>query len=594
MPALRLVAPPSWSDDDGGESAGVVTIHAGQRVKLHLHVHDALGRPATAGGERVVGRLLCDGGDDYFVGAPPPARMSRTSRRRSRRRRRRAARLWRAAPCGGGAASAAIRAPSEEAKRAGAKRAQEAIDAALLVDVEDEFNGKYEIAMRPRREGAYMLFVLLNGRHVLGSPQPMLVVASKPAAAQSMLVGVQTSPKADEEAVLHLLLRDEFGNELALPPGLLDLSVRLEDAPSSAAGGGEGAGASALLASMSRLDRQMDLMEVPEALRAAERKRASLPPPETSYTLRGDGVVVVRCRTQRAGRYALTCALNGVSVQGSPAPVTVSSGAAHAPSCYAHADTIKSVVAGSATGLVVRCYDRFGNDACDESNVLVGSFTRESSRVALSRLPPVRARPPEPPGTAVLTFTPHRAEALSLEVSMNGQPITESPFAVGVVPGAAAAITSSLQGDGLLGAVVKRGGELRGLSWKRMTRGQSMRRRRRRGGDHVAQRSRLAAEPAGICARQWSRHSSSESSRGERRRRRRRRLPVHGCTKARHRSAIPSGDGRQAAWHRDRPWRWVVRPRVQGAAGRMARRGADQWAAGRADAVLRVQRDRCA
>ena len=68
---------------------------------------------------------------------------------------------------------------------------------------------------------------------MLGSPQPMLVVASKPAAAQSMLVGVQTSPKA-EEAVLHA--RDEFGNELALPPVLLDLSVRLEDAPSSAAG----------------------------------------------------------------------------------------------------------------------------------------------------------------------------------------------------------------------------------------------------------------------------------------------------------------------------------------------------------------------
>ena len=56
---------------------------------------------------------------------------------------------------------------------------------------------------------------------------------------------------------------------------------------------------------MSRLDRQMDLMEVPEAWPG--RKRASLPPPETSYTLRGDGVVV-RCRTQRAGRYALTCA----------------------------------------------------------------------------------------------------------------------------------------------------------------------------------------------------------------------------------------------------------------------------------------------
>ena len=154
---------------------------------------------------------------------------------------------------------------------------------------------------------------------------------------------------------------------------------------------------------------------------------------------------------------------------------------------------------------------------------------------------------------------------------MNGQPITESPFAVGVVPGAAAAITSSLQGDGLLGAAVSAAA----------TAGLVLEAHDAWGTDaspaapveitlrnvHDSPLSRLSARGSGAGT------AAARAAGGGAARRRRRRLPVHGARRGTAARSF-SGDGRQAAWHRLRPRRRHIHPRVQGAAWRMDRRRA--------------------
>ena len=501
----RLELPKEWTsnddddDDDDDENGGGAKpavyveprIHAGKRLKLTLRVFDALGNRMTSGGDRVVARLLWDGGDELLVGSAASSQAAEDAANAVTTAARVAAQAAAAGVGagggkgkGGGEAASRLLAvqqqaasrlestmmggpggggggPSEEAKAEAAERAQDALEAAKSVDVDDGYDGTYEITTRPRREGSYRLIVLLNGEHVLGSPQPLHVNASKPSPRHCVLMPVRTLPKAGDAATLHLMLRDEFGNELQSPAGALKLDLVMEEA---CAPGDE---SNALLGgSIARLERSMDLMEAPEALKKAEAEKASRKPPEPSYVLRDDGVVVITCRSQRAGRYTLRAKLDGAEVLKSPATITVGAKAAHAPCCFAHAQAVRTVVAGCAAGLVVRCFDDFGNDACDDSNVLEGALSEERTGSALampSRLPRVRARPPEPPGTAVLMFTPHRVGELALAASMNGLPIPGSPFSITVVPGEPHAISSRIHGDGLQGAVVRRGGLARRL-----------------------------------------------------------------------------------------------------------------------------------
>ena len=350
--------------------------------------------------------------------------MSRTSRRRSPRRRRRTARRLRRALRR--ARGERCRPRPRRRRSARGKRAQEAIDAALLVDVEDEFNGKYEIAMRPAR-GAYMLFVLLNGRHVSARRSRC---SSSPQAGGGAVdaVGADVARRMRR---CHLL-RDEFGNELALPPVLLDLSVRLEDVPPSAAGAG-GAGASALLASMSRLDRQMDLMEVPEALRAAERKRASLPPRDElhaaatasswSDAARSAGGTPSRARSTawRAG----VAGGDGLT------------GAAHAPSCYL--TRTQSRASSRAARRASWCAATTDSATTRATKQCAG--WQLHARVVARALRGCRPCARVHPSRRALQSSPSRHTARSPLARGEHEWTADhrEPFAVGVVPGAAAA-----------------------------------------------------------------------------------------------------------------------------------------------------------
>ena len=436
----RLLVPDEWSESHVG------LLPAGKRCKLKLQVYDTAGRKATAGGERVVARLLWDGGDEYLVGTDPGTSSQEDI----------AAAMHAAAVRGDGAAPFA---PSTEERQEADERAKGAIAAALLVDVDDSMDGTYEISMRPRREGEYSLCVWLNGELVLGSPQQLRVLASKPYAHQCELLPVRVLPKCAEHGIAHLVLRDEFGNDLAYPPEAQDRNLNLQLSITKADGPED-----ALSGAMARLERFNDTMEDEGSTREAERRKASRPPPSAQYVLRDDGVVVIKVYSEISGKFALTAILDGVNVKGSGIKFDFSPGAAYAPCCWAHSDAIRKIVAGRACGLVVRCFDEFGNDVCDDMNDLVGRLSRDGPATALqARLPPVRARPPEPPGSSVLMFTPTKAAEYLLEATMNGRPLPGSPFPITVQPGKAEAITSMLHGEGLEGAVVRRGGLKRTL-----------------------------------------------------------------------------------------------------------------------------------
>ena len=290
--------------------------------------------------------------------------------------------------------------------------------------------------MRPRREGVYQLCVLLNSEHVLGSPHLLTVYAAKPAAALCVLVPRHAEGRAGgAAATFDLFLRDEFGNELSSPPGSgLDLAFTPRPDASR----------EALEGSISNLEKGMDLLEAPEEARAAAAAReaaaAERAPPTASWVVRSDGVVGVSVSSEAAGAFLLRASLDGVEVlcatrprplppalshrlspplavfappsaqvRNSPAPFVVAAGPAAAGRSFARPEALASVRAGSAAALAVRCFDAFGNDACDAADVLAGELRRVGPAPLIdSRLPPVRARPPQPPGTAALMFTPSK------------------------------------------------------------------------------------------------------------------------------------------------------------------------------------------
>ena len=448
-----LEVPSSWTEEPPAQ------LLAGKRVKMLLRVHDAAGVAAASGGERVVARLLWDGGDEHLVGSAENGEACQVAEDAAAAVTAAASKSTAAANTGhvSAVSMAPPTAPLPEVVEAAEKAAREAISASLLVDVDDCMDGTYEIVMRPRREGLHALHVLLNGEHVLGSPQPVRVLASRPNASQCQLVAVRThapvgATVTTENVMVHLLLRDEFGNELAVPPGALDLDLTATTQSEPQGSAQEATGAA-------------DAAAVRELLGTQRESRSSASPPEITHTFRDDGVVVIQMRSLVSGRFNLTVTLDGQQVKGSPLTVEHTAGPAFAPRCHVHANGVANAVAGQVASLVVRCYDAHGNHACDDANLLVGTLIRtDATSLALPpRLPPVRARPPEPPGTSVLMFTPTKAATYQLEARMNGQPLPGSPFSVAVTAGDAAAVASSLTGEGLAGAVVRRGGLSRTL-----------------------------------------------------------------------------------------------------------------------------------
>jgi L-threonylcarbamoyladenylate synthase len=147
-------------------------------------------------------------------------------------------------------------------------KCQAALAAAKLVDVDDNYDGTYDVIIRPRREGLYQLHVLLNGELVLGSPQRLRVIAAKPAAEHCILVPVLFEAVVGAQVTFSLQLRDEFGNELSSPPGTLALDF----IPSRAGGTVD-----TLSSSVSSIERSMDLLEAPEVVREASSRQQARP-----------------------------------------------------------------------------------------------------------------------------------------------------------------------------------------------------------------------------------------------------------------------------------------------------------------------------
>ena len=143
--------------------------------------------------------------------------------------------------------------------------------------------------------GVYSLWVLLNSEHVLGSPRLVHVRASRPSASECMLVALHSDVVAGggEAAKFELLLRDEFGNELASPPGELLLKLSCTKDTSI----------DAIHGSLSTLEQSIDILEAPDEANAAAaaRARAERRPPAATWVVRDGGVVTCVGRVAGCG-----------------------------------------------------------------------------------------------------------------------------------------------------------------------------------------------------------------------------------------------------------------------------------------------------
>eukprot|EP00966_Prymnesium_polylepis_P068218 1585429-Prymnesium_polylepis.1 len=242
----ELQVPVEWD-----EMPGCVVVNAGRRQKLMLQVVDSKGKRAASGGERVVARLVWEPGDLVLQGSLPSEDEAASSQEPSKGPPGMAATGAGAAASAGGG-PAVPNDPELAAKRASAAARAAATAAATAVDVDadDLMDGRYEICVRPRAEGYHALWVLLNGEHVLGSPRALKVVSSTPVAAKCELRGIVTDVVAGKPAEMHLLLFDEYGNELMSPPSNLPLELAVERS------------SDALTNSLSVLERSMDILEV--------------------------------------------------------------------------------------------------------------------------------------------------------------------------------------------------------------------------------------------------------------------------------------------------------------------------------------------
>ena len=152
----------------------------------------------------------------------------------------------------------------------------------------------------------------------------------------------------------------------------------------------------------------------------------------------------------------------------------------------ASGEGLRSAVAGRAASFVVTCRDAFGNVVADASDAVLLPALRHASTSAAAaaasaadggvsagggrdlfggvRPPLVRVGELRPNGLFGLSYTPKLAGELALDLTLNGEALPGSPFAVTVVAGEPSAVRCMLRGEGLEGCAVPSTGVRRSLT----------------------------------------------------------------------------------------------------------------------------------
>jgi hypothetical protein len=273
--------------------------------------------------------------------------------------------------------------------------------ATVDVKVADNKNGTYAATYVPTVTGDYKLAVTLDGGAIHSSPFAVKVTPAKavPETTQAHGTGLE-SAMSGVQTLFTVQTRDRFDNACVV--------------------GGDDVTAVVVGAS-------------------GETKCAAKDYNNGKYKFEYTG-------PQQAGSYKVHVRLGGKDVKSSPFTVKVATSLASAEHSRASGDGLKKVVAGETGRFLVELVDQFGNRV-PEGGVAVRAVGSGPRTIK----PEIKDNND---GTYAAEYVPTAAGDYKLAITVSGSELKGSPFAVQVVPAAAAGAQSLASGNGLSKATV--------------------------------------------------------------------------------------------------------------------------------------------
>eukprot|EP00732_Lithocolla_globosa_P000182 Lithocolla_globosa_v1_NODE_41_length_8221_cov_7.943914.p1 type:complete len:1401 gc:universal NODE_41_length_8221_cov_7.943914:4208-6(-) len=271
----------------------------------------------------------------------------------------------------------------------------------------DQNNGNYQAQYLPQGTGPYKLEVLVNDVHAKGSPYHVASAA-----------GALSPGNCVVKPAEGVVVEEEDGVSTVVAPA--------------------GSPTTMILTAYDRNNNPVttDGAKVTGALRGV----SSI---DSTVTDNHDGTYALAFTPTATGMYTLNVEVEEGEPVGSPAAVRVTSGPPDAPKTTASGGGLNKAVAGGLASVTVSPNDTYGNPANPTAKVEAKLEGPDScvADVAVNE------------DDYSLTYTPTKAGEYKLHVTLDGNPIDQSPFPVVVLPGAAAGKDAKVEGEGSSKAV---------------------------------------------------------------------------------------------------------------------------------------------
>ena len=283
-------------------------------------------------------------------------------------------------------------------------------------EVLDRGDGTYTVRCCPRRSGDYLLAVTKDEQHIAGSRFALAVApgATLSSACAAFGAGLQVG-EAGEAQTFMLEARDADSNPRGVGGDHFSVAIVGPMAPRNREG-------------------------APARLVAAHPQMATV-------TDKRDGTYEVRYHIDLVGYYEVALTLRGEHVRGSPFELLIAGGATHPASSERRgADPtdrlLGPTLAGEAYSLVIQARDSFGNARNRGGDTVAASASGKHGFEG--------AAVDNGDGTYEVTLRPQRAGEFMVAVTINGEHIAGSRFALKVLPSDCDAASCVLAGSGLV------------------------------------------------------------------------------------------------------------------------------------------------
>eukprot|EP00698_Gefionella_okellyi_P019273 TRINITY_DN5888_c0_g1_i1.p1 TRINITY_DN5888_c0_g1~~TRINITY_DN5888_c0_g1_i1.p1 ORF type:complete len:5059 (-),score=1335.09 TRINITY_DN5888_c0_g1_i1:98-15274(-) len=253
------------------------------------------------------------------------------------------------------------------------------------VVVTDNENGVYTLELRPTIAPVCVLDIVVNGSPIASSPFSLVVTPASLDVTRSNAEGTGLArATAGEEASFVVWAVDQYGNKLLEGNDLLSVVISGE-------------------------------VHITPAVQDNQ---------DGSYTYTYTPTV--------AGKYEISIGDGVASVVNSPFDMEVFPAAAFAGRCIAAGDALSSAIAGIPAEFTVQLHDRFGNALPENTAPCTAALEWKGEGTATLRDIVVQS---VGNGSFACRYTATKAGPWMLQVNVNGQPISGSPFPVVLRPG---------------------------------------------------------------------------------------------------------------------------------------------------------------